>query len=81
MATLIHEVWIDANGLPSLCLSGSHGAHCRKLLDQPAQLIHTFEAGSHYEAMTIYFRLQGWGTYTTDFAMDYEPYPDELSGS
>lgn len=81
MATLIHEVWIDANGLSSVCLAGPHGANCRNLLDQPARLIHTFEAGSHYEAMTTYFRFQGWDVYTTDFAIDHEPYPDKLSDS
>ena len=79
MATLIHEVWADANGLPSVCLAGPRGAACRELLDQPARLVHTFEAGSHFEAMTIYYRYRGWGAYTTDFAIDYEPYPDEWS--
>jgi hypothetical protein len=37
--------------------------------------VHTFEAGSYFEAMTIYYRLYGWGDYTTEFAIDYEPYP------
>ncbi len=80
MAMRIHEVWVDASGLPSLCLAGPHGADCRKLLDQPARLIHTFEAGSHYEAMTIYYRYQGWGVYESDFAIDHEPYPDGSDG-
>ena len=80
MAMRIHEVWVDAYGLPSLCLAGPNGADCRKLLDQPAQLIHTFEAGSHYEAMTIYHRYQGWSAYESHFAIDHEPYPDGSDG-
>ena len=36
-----------------------------------------FEASSHFEAMTIYYRHYGWGAYTSDFAMDREPYPDD----
>jgi hypothetical protein len=27
----------------------------------------TVEAESHFEAMTLYYERQGWGTYTTDF--------------
>jgi hypothetical protein len=80
MTTLVHEVWVDANGLPSVCLAGPHGDGCRKLLDQPARLIHTFEAGNHFEAMTIYYRYQCWGAYATDFAIDHQPYPAEWRG-
>ena len=77
MAMLAHEIWEDANGLPSLCLAGPHGDGCRGILDQPARLIHTYAAGSYFEAMTIYYVHQGWGTYTSDFAIDHEPYPDD----
>ena len=27
--------------------------------------------------MTIYYRFYGWGDYTTEFAIDYNPYPQE----
>jgi len=75
MATLIHEIWeeYDEHGqpLPGVCHAGPGGDGFRKLLAPNARLVRTFEAGSHFEAMTIYYRLYGWGEYTTD----YEPYP------
>ena len=42
-----------------------------------AKLVWTVWAGSHFEAMTLYWNRQEWGTYTTDQAWDYEPYPAE----
>ena len=42
-----------------------------------ARLLTTFEAGSHFEAMTVYNRYLGRETYTTNEAWDYQPYPDE----
>jgi hypothetical protein len=27
--------------------------------------------------MTIYYRIMGWGVYTTDQPWDYEPYPED----
>jgi hypothetical protein len=81
MVTLLHEVWeeIDENGqsLPGCCLAGPDGDGHRALMSSGARLIHTFEAGSHYEAMTIYYRLTGWGDYTTTEPWDREPYPVE----
>ena len=79
MAILIHEVWeeIGERGelLPGLCEAGPNGDGFRKLLAPGARLVHTFEAGSYFEAMMIYYRRYGWGDYTTEFAIDYEPYP------
>ena len=37
----------------------------------------TISAGSHFEAMAAYYRLVGWGEYTTDQPQDYQPYPQE----
>ncbi len=37
-------------------------------------MIHTFQAISHYEAMTIYYAFMNWGVYTTIFEQDKEPY-------
>src|SRR5262249_27652368 len=42
-----------------------------------ARLIQTFEAGSHYEAMTLYHTLLGREQYTTDQSWHYEPYPEQ----
>lgn len=45
--------------------------------DKSESQIWTFEAGSHYEAMTIYYRHMGWSEYTTDQEWDFQPYPVE----
>jgi hypothetical protein len=81
MVNLLHEVWedYDENGqsLPGCCLAGPDGGDFRRLLGPRARLIHTFESGSHYEAMTIYNRLLGRGAYTTDHPWDMQPYHAE----
>jgi len=80
MARLIHEIWEekdDSSVTTSLCLAGPDGENFRKLLNKGARCIHRFEAGSHFEAMTIYYSFNGWGVYTSDFALDREPYPDD----
>jgi hypothetical protein len=64
---VLHELWVDDEGLDSLCLAGPEGDGARALLQQPARLVWTVEATSHFEAMTAYYRYRGRGTYTTDF--------------
>jgi hypothetical protein len=81
VAMLTHEVWEEVGDqgmvLHTCCLAGPIGDACRRMLSPSARLITTFEAGSHFEAMSIYHRLLYRETYTTDQAWDYEPYPDE----
>ncbi len=81
MAKLVHEVWqeIDDSGmeLHTCCLAGPMGDGCRRTMAPSARLLTTFEAGSHFEAMTMYNRLLGRGAYTTDQVSDYEAYPEE----
>ena len=77
MATLLHEIWEDADGLPSCCPAGPMGDGHRALLGPGARLITTFEAGSHFDAMTTYNTLLGREPYTTDQPWDHEPYPDD----
>lgn len=81
MVQLLHEIWTepDAEGrlLESCCLAGPDGDDFRRQLSPEAKLVHTFTAGSHFEAMTIYNRRLGRGPYTTEHAQDFEPYPDE----
>ncbi|HEU0032747.1 MAG TPA: hypothetical protein VFQ53_19080 [Kofleriaceae bacterium] len=77
MARLEHEVWRDAKGLPMCCLAGPDGDDARRLNGDGARLVWTFEAGSHFEAMTTYNRYLGRGEYTTVHASDHDPYPDE----
>ena len=78
---LLHEVWEDlgddGESLSCLCYAGPRGDGARRLLGPRAKLLTTFEAGGHVEAMTIYYRLMGWGEYMTDQPRDYQPYPDE----
>jgi hypothetical protein len=76
VAKLIHEVWEDQD-LLGVCLAGPDGEGYRKRLSKDARCVHHFEAGSHFEAMTIYYCLNGWGSYTSEFAADREPYPDD----
>ncbi len=77
MARLVHEVWLDGDGLPGCCLAGPAGDGFRQLEGQGERLVHTFVAGSHFEAMTIYHEYLGREPYTTDQPRDIEPYPDE----
>lgn len=88
MARLIHEIWQvlgdDGEALPTLCLAGPDGNGIRAMLHEEAvehgrgvpQCVGRFEAESHFEAMTIYYRRLGWGEYRTEFDQDREPYPD-----
>jgi hypothetical protein len=77
MARLKHEVWKDAKGLPMCCLAGPDGDGARDLNEPGAKLVWTFEAGSHFEAMTTYNDYLDRGEYTTTFEQDHAPYPDE----
>lgn len=80
MATLVHEVWeetADGMVLHSCCLAGPRGEGCRLTLAPNARRLQTFEAGCHFEAMTIYNSLLGREPYTTDQPWDYEPYPEQ----
>lgn len=69
-----HEVWINPEGLTTLCFADERGNDCRRLLDPDSKLIHSFYAISHYEAMTNYYKFMNWGEYTTEFEIDKEPY-------
>ena len=59
------------------CLSGPDGDGARHALGTNAKLVWTFDAGSHFEAMTKYNEFLGRGAYTTDQKWDFTPYPDE----
>lgn len=73
---LKHELWDEGDGLWTFCLSGKCGDDARKLLSPNAKLIWTVEAENHFEAMTAYYKFQGWGEYTTDQEWDTKPYPE-----
>lgn len=77
MAILRHEVWIDEEGLPGMCLAGPMGDAFRALLGGGAQLVTTIDASSHFEAMQKYNAYLDREPYTTDQEWDYQPYPDD----
>jgi hypothetical protein len=80
VAVLIHEVWeavSDGMTLYACSLAGPDGNGCRGFMEPGARLLTTYEAGSHFEAMTVYNRYPGRETYTTNEVRDYRPYPDE----
>ena len=77
---LLLEVWEDFSDSgaysPMLCCAGRRGEAARGLLGPKARLLATIEAGSHFEAMTIYNRYLGREPYRTDQPSDYDAYPD-----
>lgn len=78
---LIHEIWLDPEPdgqmLPGLCLAGPMGDGFRSLLSEGAVKIGEIVGHSHFDIMSKYWKLQGWGKYGTRYQQDYEPYPDE----
>lgn len=80
MAELVHEIWIDPDEHGqtnnTLVLAGPAGDEARKMMGPNSELLHSFSAGSHFEAMTIYYRFWEWGPYTTNQECAYEPYSE-----
>jgi hypothetical protein len=80
MVELTHEIWVEMDDLgqelPGCCFAGPRGDGFRQLLGPGARLVHTFKAGSHYEAMTIYHQFLRREPYTTEDPDDMQPYPE-----
>jgi hypothetical protein len=74
MTVLKHEVWVDPEGLTSVCLAGKMGDAYRALLEPGSRLLTTIEASSHFDVMRKYYAMMGYGEYTTEHEWDYEPY-------
>ncbi|WP_230632343.1 hypothetical protein [Chromobacterium violaceum] len=78
MTSLLHEVWeeIDEDGqsLPGLFLAGPDGDGFRALLGPGSRLVTTFYASSHFEAMTKYYEIVGYGAYVNDQSWSHEPF-------
>ncbi len=73
----LHQIWIDSNELPGLCLAGKEGDQFRATLDKPAKLVHEFNAASNYEAMVYYYKFMNFGKYESCFLeFDSKPYED-----
>jgi hypothetical protein len=81
MALVSHDIWMNKEGLTMLVFSGDLGKEARALLEEGSELIHSFDANSHFDAMTIYYEFMGWGKYETEFEIDKVPYNlQELHG-
>jgi hypothetical protein len=77
MAILLHELWLEEDNEQTFCLAGPMGDSARALLSPNAKLVWTVEAGSHFEAMTKYYKYMNLGLYKTNQDWDKKPYPDE----
>lgn len=86
MATLLFEIWEDREG-GSLEMSPVSRQHdeARKSLSPNAVLLHTFRAGTDFEAPRTYHDLMGWAPwkpepswleshFTDDHAREQEAY-------
>lgn len=72
--TLKLDIWKNREGLTALLFSGDLGNEGRSTLDNDYEVVHSFHAGSHFEAMTKYYEYMDWGVYTTEFDVDKDPY-------
>ncbi|HYV90223.1 MAG TPA: hypothetical protein VE978_00500 [Chitinophagales bacterium] len=73
------DIWQDPEGMTMLCFSGEVGEESRTLLEPNSKIIYSFNADSHFDAMTKYYEFMDWGVYETDFESDKEPYiPKEM---
>lgn len=75
---MLHELWDDPadDGRFTFCLRGFHGNEARQRLSAAARLVWTVEANSSFDAMTLYWRHQGWGTYTSSEDWEKVPYAE-----
>jgi hypothetical protein len=72
---MLHELWVDLDGLDMYCLAGPQGDAVRALLPKGSTLETVFEANSHFEAMTKYYEYRGYGVYRSNFPnLDKAPY-------
>jgi hypothetical protein len=74
MALVKLDIWKNKEGLTALLFSGDLGQEGRTTLEQDYEIIHSFYADSHFDAMTKYYEFMDWGQYETEFEIDKEPY-------
>lgn len=74
MAKIKHDIWKSKEGLTSLCFSGEIGEESRSIIEPESELIHSFYADSHFDAMTKYYKYMDWGVYETEFEIDKVSY-------
>jgi len=74
MALVKLDIWRNKEGLTALLFAGAPGEEGRQTLEEDYEIIHSFFAESHFDAMTTYYQFMDWGPYTTNFEVDKEPY-------
>jgi hypothetical protein len=74
MANIKHDIWRSKEELTSLCYSDELGEESRSILEPDSEIIHSFYANSHFDAMTKYYEFMNWGIYETEFEIDKVPY-------
>jgi hypothetical protein len=74
MATVKHDVWKNKEGLTTLIFAGDLGEEARAMLEEDYEIVHSFLADSHFDAMNKYYAFMRWGTYETQFEIDKLPY-------
>jgi hypothetical protein len=74
---LVHETWEEEDGVVTVCLAGPDGDGARDQLAKGARLVRTFEAGSHFEAMTLHNAALKREPYSSNEPWDFQPYPAE----
>ncbi len=80
MTALVHEVWEsnqDGMVIHTCCLAGALGVECRDMLPADSELLITFLANCHFDAMRIYYRFLDREPYSTDMQQDLLAYPVE----
>lgn len=77
MALVKLDIWKNKEGLTALLFSGELGQEGRMTLEEDYEIIHSFYADSHFDAMTKYYEFMDWGQYETEFEIDKEPYDKE----
>ena len=74
MTKIKHNIWTSKEGLTSLCFSGKIWEESRSILEPDSEIVHSFYADSHFDAMTKYYEYMDWGIYETEFNIDKETY-------
>jgi hypothetical protein len=72
---LVHEIWVDGDGLEMCCLAGPDGDPARALSSN-SRLVRVFFARSHADAMREYHAFLGREAGATTHAWDVQPYPE-----
>lgn len=74
MASLLHEVWEDGDGISVFVADGNPP----QFVKDDARLVTTFEASSWTEAMSKYYAMYDYGAYKPFDSASSEPYSEEL---